>query len=376
MLNPNDKTFLTLLSIAIWQNHQETGNSVVSSTTTDWVEIFNIAEQQGVSSVVFDAFQQLSSSQRPPLDILMQWATEAMKQERMYDLYISKITPMLNAYADAGIPVTMMKGISYSEYYPMPKHRKIGDIDIFIDEKDREKSDALLKNIGAKGDDAELVIRHDSYKYDGLLWEIHIRTMEFHNPSADKIYARLEKEYSQPENLIEKNIAGLNLRTFSPIFNVVYNTVHIQRHLILEFVTMRQMCDWALIMYKERETILANQGKIAAYLKELNLTRTFKAIAYIAHTYLHMPDIFGQLTAFDKKDIANGEFLLRCILEGKVPGCKPYQERYLNDSYTKKARLLGEQFIQCYKLRKLCGTEALYAPLVTIRNFIQRRFNR
>lgn len=376
MLNPNDKTFLTLLSTAIWQNYLETGNSVVSSTTTDWVEIFNIAEQQGVSSVVFDAFQQLSSSQRPPLDILMQWATEAMKQERMYDLYISKITPMLSAYAEAGIPVTMMKGISYSEYYPMPKHRKIGDIDIFIDEKDREKSDALLKNIGAKGDDAELVIRHDSYKYDGLLWEIHIRTMEFHNPSADKIYTRLEKEYSHPDNLIEKNIAGLNLRTFSPIFNVVYNTVHIQRHLILEFVTMRQMCDWALIMYKERDTILANQDKIAAYLKELNLTRTFKAISYIAHTYLHMPDIFGQLTAFDKKDIANGEFLLRCILEGKVPGCKPYQERYLNDSYTKKARLLGEQFIQCYKLRKLCGTEALYAPLVTIRNFIQRRLNR
>lgn len=376
MLNPNDKTFLTLLSTAIWQNYQETGNLVVSSTATDWVEIFNIAERQGVSSVVFDAFQQLPSSQRPPLDILMQWATEAMKQERMYDLYISKITPMLNAYDEASIPVTMMKGISYSEYYPMPKHRKIGDIDIFIDEKDREKSDALLKSIGAKGDDAELVIRHDSYKYDGLLWEIHIRTMEFHNPSADKIYTRLEKEYSHPDNLIEKNIAGLNLRTFSPIFNVVYNTVHIQRHLILEFVTMRQMCDWALIMYKERNTILANQDKIAAYLKELNLTRTFKAIAYIAHTYLHMPDIFGQLTAFDKKDIANGEFLLRCILEGKVPGCKPYQERYLNDSYTKKARLLGEQFIQCYKLRKLCGTEALYAPLVTIRNFIQRRFNR
>ena len=376
MLNQNDKAFLSLLSTAIWQDYQGDTVSDQTCSATNWQEIFAIAESQGLSSVLFDAFEIIPSVQRPPLNVIMGWAGEALKQERMYDLYISKITPMLREYTEACIPVIMMKGISYSEYYPKPKHRTIGDIDIFIDESDRTKSHELMAKIGAKGDDDELVIRHDSYKHDGLLWEIHIRTMEFHTPSADKVYARLEKEYSRPENLVNKNIAGIELRTFSPVFNVIYNTVHIQRHLILEFVTMRQLCDWALLMYHEREVILANREKIESYLKELHLTNTFKAIAYIAHRYLNLPDIFGTLTKYNEKDTTNGEFLLRCILEGKVPGCNPYQERYLNDSYIKKARLLGEQFIQCYKLRNICGTESLYAPIVTIRNFIQRRLHK
>lgn len=373
MLQKNQQTFLKLLSTAIWAKEPSLQPKIGEDEEIVWSDMFEIGDQQAIQHIIFDAIEQVPVPVRPSFDKILQWAALVMKHERVYEIYVSKLKTMLEEYGKRNIPIIPIKGLTYAHYYPKPKHRNIGDIDLFIDNSYRPASQQLMKDLGAEGDDDELVIRHDSYKYDGQFWEIHIRTMEFHNPKADKIYDAFEKEYAQPDKLIKREIEGMTVNTFSPIFDIIYNTVHIQRHLILEFVTMRQICDWTLLLYNEKEIIKANLSLIEEKLRKLGLYKTFKSIAYIAVKYLGLPAEYSDLTTFTSKEEKHGEFLLNCIMEGHVPGCKPYEERYVNDTYIKKARLFGEHLLQSIKLSPICGKESLYAPIVTIRNFIARR---
>lgn len=370
MIDNVEKQFLQLLPLALWRGESHLPDS---SAQFNWQEICNYAERHELLSVLFDVVEILPESQRPPFMAKLQWTTETLKQERIFEIYTVRFAKMLRAYAEHNIPVIPIKGLSLATYYPNPEHRNTGDIDLYIDEKYRQASQMLMKEIGAKGDDAELAIRHDTYKYDGLLWEIHMRTTVFSHNKIDRIYKSYEQKYTSAENLVDKEVSGIKFHTISPIFNIVYLTGHIMQHLLLEEVNLRQVCDWTMVLQKERELLSTNAREVEEMLDRLEMLKLFRALAYISYTYLNLKDYMPLLQNFSDKEKTNGEFLLRCVLDGQVPGCAPTEERILGEPYTKKARLFSELLKRCYKFYGICGHEAISTPLETIRKFIARR---
>ena len=82
-----------------------------------------------------------------------------------------------------GIPCILLKGISLAACYPVPEYRKLGDLDLYINEpKALEKAKALLEAQGYK-EEKELSDHHVTYRYTfpktgrSFLLELHYRVV-------------------------------------------------------------------------------------------------------------------------------------------------------------------------------------------------------
>ena len=120
-------TFLNLIRIGIGND----SNTIPSGI--DWMAVYELAVQQGLSAVVLDGIEQLSEDYRPPKELLLQWIGETLQSyEQRYELYIRAIADLANWYNLHGIKMMVLKGYACSLCWPKPEHRPCGDIDIWL----------------------------------------------------------------------------------------------------------------------------------------------------------------------------------------------------------------------------------------------------
>ena len=63
------------------------------------------------------------------------------------------------------LPALLLKGISLAASYPVPEYRKLGDLDLYInDKKDFQRAEQILHKNGYM-DEEELSDHHTTYRY-------------------------------------------------------------------------------------------------------------------------------------------------------------------------------------------------------------------
>ena len=79
------------------------------------------------------------------------------------------------------IPYVLLKGISLAAFYPVSEYRKLGDVDLYINEKEQfDRAGKLLLSNGFKKDD-DVSDHHQGYLYTfpktgrTLILELHFR---------------------------------------------------------------------------------------------------------------------------------------------------------------------------------------------------------
>ncbi len=93
MLDKNILNLLVLIRIAITSCDKN-----VLSENIDWNNIFEISKKQGVSTIVFDALEKLSSDIRPSKPLLLQWIGLTTMTERMYGKHRERILSISGFY--------------------------------------------------------------------------------------------------------------------------------------------------------------------------------------------------------------------------------------------------------------------------------------
>lgn len=338
-----------------------------------WNEIWNEAIFQGVEGLIFRALPLINPSSRPSSEWLMQMAAHMATLEKESLLYNNSVWPILNQLQATGLPLVLLKGQTLASLWPVPEHRPIGDVDLYVSPSNQTAILLKLKQLNANIDHL-FDKKHVAFRLNGLNWELHYKTTYFFWSSTEKYYQQLEKQYSQATELYSQQIGPNSVAVFHPLFNTLYLTAHIQHHLILEEVCFKQLIDWMLFIQAERAALAVAETALIEHLKQLNLWRLYCALGYICITYLGMPaNQYAGLSNLSRKNSRHGEFLYNIIKQRHIPGCRPYESRNPNETWLKKAYLFGELVKRCILLFGIAPKECIAAPFGIIGNAFKRR---
>ena len=156
--------------IQILADHIHGRCSMPKNPALDWEKLVSYAKKQALTGLVYIQLRDFFKEYRMLLQRLRSSFTEDSIQ-----MYISMLIGkqnFTNFREDAGqFRLVLMKGSVLQSCYPVPVLRSMGDIDIVIHTKDRQKTDEIMLAEGY----SKMVDNHAvwTYEKDSIQFEIH-----------------------------------------------------------------------------------------------------------------------------------------------------------------------------------------------------------
>ena len=246
-----DSALDTLIKIV--QVSLDLSEDVTFSTTVEWQEVFDLSIKQGVGAIAFDGVQKLydrGSEVVAPLygnelkALKRDWFGFLLGNEVQYEEQCQLIRELAGILHGSGIETMVMKGISLSNYYPVPSHRAVGDIDLYMFGRGSDADKLFLDQLGVSVKQNE--DKHSTFKYKGTLVENHagfLNVVEYPSSSTMESYLEEEAKHGRPFSLGQ-------IRVISPtiMMDAVYLPCHIAGHFMYGGLTLKQLTDWALFV--------------------------------------------------------------------------------------------------------------------------------
>ena len=260
MANKEEGLF-ALLRLGIGINKASDGDysNLLNLNLTQWRELMNMAETQGVAAIAFDGVQELyktyqkniTAAKSTPTEWI-QWVFECTGMMTQYEQMNAQqkkvIAEVSGLLKENGIGMMVFKGQANASLYPHPAHRAPGDIDCFLFDN-AEKGNELLRAQGAQINDRWY--RHSKISYKGETIENH-RVMG--HTRGSKIKQEMENEFRFMANSggdldARKVIEGCG-EAFMPTaqFNACFLTYHGLHHFLTEGLRMKQVLDWVIFL--------------------------------------------------------------------------------------------------------------------------------
>ena len=274
-MTPQQETILSLIRTIV-------GGAYDASMTRgiDWARVREEATKQGVQGLCFDALQLLPAELRPDKKILLEWLGQVAFLERLYEKHKLAIDALSLFYQQHDIKMMMLKGYGLSLYWPKPKHRPVGDLDIYLGEKWHLADQMVSEKLGIKIDDGHE--HHTCFCFQGTSVENHY---DFVNTKANKSSRDLEAVFKKlavfdmPMTL-DRGVVYLP----SPTLNAIFLIRHLGQHFAGAEATLRQLLDWAFFMQHESENV--DWNLVYSTLRKVGGYRLFHQINAICVDYL------------------------------------------------------------------------------------------
>lgn len=252
MLQCHEEIFFSLLRSAMWGTP-----ACIPCDFKDWNNLYRLAKSQSVLALVADVMlsdeetvARISGKAQEKLRSFMM--ANMMTADRLNILIAETVTRL----TDAGIRPVLLKGQGLASYYPSPRLRQCGDIDLYVGCKDYRRSYDVLKPFAAHIDDVrklDIGIHFDA-NVGGLDIEVHRFTEIYPTRRLDRIY-QAASDKGMIEDTVSMDINGVEVRTPSDVFNAFYIFAHMFRHFLYEGVGLRQICDWMMFLHARKDHI-------------------------------------------------------------------------------------------------------------------------
>jgi hypothetical protein len=244
-----------------------------------WEELYRLAARQGVLAIVYDVVSKLPQNLQPPRNLNIRWALGVEAIERRYNQQLAVSSELADLFAERGIRTLVLKGLAVSTYYPVPEHRECGDWDCFLGEG-YELGNQICEQAGAEVE--RDYYKHSHITYRGLMVENHRFCLPVRGSRRVKELERHLEEIATGR--MPQYIADTRLVIPTADFNALFLTAHALNHFLSEGIKLRHVCDWALFLHKEQDTI--NLADFYTWCDRLHLTRLANALTAIAVGHL------------------------------------------------------------------------------------------
>lgn len=378
--------FFELIQVAIGTRKQL---SHIPSTT-EWEQLYRLADKQTVLGICFKAVRTMSTSVPRPL--YMKWLAVSVRIQQRNDLLNKRCKEVYEAVVQAGFECAILKGQGLAEQYvenpsieekgivqgvhplsPSPSSslnllRQSGDIDIW-----------LWKNGVSKNENKKEVVRfahtinpkatytnhHVGIEWMGVDVELHYAPSYFCNPFFNR---RLHKWFSlYDKSHFHHSFWGFTIPDKE--FNKVFLLTHAFRHYLSGGLGLRQVMDYYFVVHKDcrdnKNTAKNFNSTQNMILKELGIHRFEKAMNWVAGYVFEGKDC--------KDGRKHGEILLEHILN--VGNFGKYKNRTTFSKYTHLGRFIN-QLSHDLLLISYYPNEAIWVPLRMIWVFIKIRIKR
>lgn len=212
-------TVFSLLRSALW------GGECQCSAWSDgrWEEVYEIAVDQGVHTLLFDAFH---PGCVPPGPLLARWVMDIERVEAVSSKMESAAGELSSLWDESGIAYAILKGQAIARLYPHPAHRLSGDIDFYFpDPEGWEKARKKASRMSATSTDSDGDLH---YLWKGIVVEHHRGWTHLSSRKARGLEARIEDGGLCPEDTL------------------LMLSSHILRHALVGGVGLRQVVDLAV----------------------------------------------------------------------------------------------------------------------------------
>jgi hypothetical protein len=301
-------------------------------TAGEWEALYQRAAQEGVLALLFDHVMQLPEHLQPPKKLKLTWAGSVDCIERKYAHILSVGRELSARFEEQGIRMLIIKGVSISQYYPIPAHREFGDLDVYLFGQ-HEAGNRLLEQWGTSHSKGS--VKHTEFSYKGVFIENHAYFTTFYNDT---------KQFSRYDNYLKdlvkeeyKNTNAEGLLLPSLDFTFLFFMDHAIRHFMSDRLRWRYFCDWAVFLHANKD-----RWNQAAYDEMFPLGSGFRKIAdainAITVDYLDLSP--EEAPAFNRDDKLQEKILQEMI--GPVSRYKGKMSRW--KIFVHKCRRFGESY--------------------------------
>ena len=258
------KLFNELIQVAIGQR------SCMSRALTmeEWKGLYGLLKKHALLGVGYVAIQKLPKEQWPPNAMIMQWVGVAQKI-RLLNLELNEeCRKVVTQLEHDGIGAVVIKGQSNLENYPeeLREYRNPGDIDLWTKQTNDCGIPMAVKQWesveyeyykGVRGiiEYARLQrrVREDKSQFKPLYYHVEYHTdkgteVEMHyRPSflcSPIRNMRMQRGFKEQFDVCFQNRCRLGFPVLTSSVNVVYQLVHLHRHVFEGGVGLRQLMDY------------------------------------------------------------------------------------------------------------------------------------
>lgn len=266
-----------LLRSALWG---ETFQGEVSKD--EFAQVLKLAKEQTIYGLVFDALSQLKGNydKRHVFEGLSVCQTIQGQNERVN----KELKELVRIFNEECIDYLVVKGQTYSKLYLKPELRMAGDIDFLIHQEYHSVKKVIERQFSIKLPE-KIVEREIEFEHGNVPFELHTSLRDWAKKKHQVIWdALMEKEWLK-KHYVE--IDGVRVRTLSPTMNAAYVFIHLFFHFIREGVSLRQLCDWAMVLHHYKDEI--NKDELKKILSDLDLIDACRAFGTILTDHLGLP---------------------------------------------------------------------------------------
>lgn len=217
------------------------------------------------------------------------------------------------------ISYILLKGISLAAFYPVPEYRQLGDVDIYINDKEMfNRANALLLANGYTKDD-EISDHHQGYLYKvpqtgrTMILELHYRIVGLYqyapvNKIVDDVFA------ANTFSPVMQTVNDRNYPVLPPTEYTFYMIHHMLKHYLYSGFGIRLLCDFSF--YLEHNYTDIDFVKIHTWCEESKILHLYEIILETCRIYLGLPETIDSKIHYNKNDCE--AFITQLLEDGDV----------------------------------------------------------
>lgn len=269
--------FCSLLQVALGVSRE----FPYTPSENEWQALFQIAKQQCVMGVAYNAIHLLPQNARPPRIIAIKWSGAAEMIRGTNRLINEEAAHFTRLFAERGLRSTILKGPANARLYPDPLSRQVGDLDIWVP-GGYEKLNRLLldmKLISESIPASKLFHQIGFHSEKNILIEVHHRPVECLY-RREKFYNVLTSELENitltPEGFYSPNIR----------FALIMQLSHLYHHCVKEGVGLKQYMDYFILL---KHSNGADRAFVWQQVQKFHLVHACAAIMWVLEKVFALP---------------------------------------------------------------------------------------
>ncbi len=259
------QTLIRLVSAGARKNN-------INGLDVDWSSVLPLAVEQNVISLVACAL--LYSPELACPEQLQEHLLNTMRAESSANLIRrQRIMHLLQEMKSAGIDSKVLKGYAVSGCYAHPECRGAVDTDILIDSRQELQAVRFFESHDFRVDPRAATSHHAvcQHKKYGMV-ELHVALY------ADLVQDSWFQNINEIDLVREPDIMAEGFRTLGHTDQMIFLTLHMVKHFILEGLTLRMMIDNALYFASNKHDI--DYNRYWATLEKLHFNKLVSGILW------------------------------------------------------------------------------------------------
>ena len=281
-MNDNQKLFIDYIKSCFYNTIQPYQGAV------NYHFILQESQSQTVVGLIAPVVKQYAESHDVPN--LDQWIAVSDQLQAYFVRSFQSQRELVKVFSDNNIPIVILKGCAAAVYYPVPKHRTMGDIDFLVPKDRYAEAQAIMgksgyqQEYGADHDES----RHIGYTKHGVVFEMH---QSFSSFGLD-IEPELEYGLMHPDKGM---IAGISFPMLPPLENGLVLLMHIRQHLLEEAYSLglRQIIDWMMYVNRycgtEVDGVLWDDG-FMSLAQKYGMDKLAVTVTYVCKEWIGLPN--------------------------------------------------------------------------------------